>query len=86
VSTVADSVHLDLVLAADAEIDRQLDLIPNDSPVEVVIWTKDCACPRGTFEVRALQRSFKMQRLRVSLEGEPLAFATTFSRWTRDAV
>ena len=80
-SVDGDSVHLDLVLAADAEIDRQLDLIPSDCPIESVMWTKDSACPRGAFEVRALQRGFRAWRAQVSQE--PVVFETTFYRRAR---
>jgi hypothetical protein len=82
VSLPGDSVHLDLVMAADAEIDRQLDAISSNSPVEVILWLKEeSACPRGAFEARALQRGFTMQRVRASAQGAPPLYVTTFCRY-----
>lgn len=57
-----DSVHLDLMLAADEEIDRQLDIGDPSSPVETIVWRQGLACPRGAFEARALQRGFLFVR------------------------
>lgn len=58
---MSDSIHLDLVLAADDEIDRQLAEASAEVPFEVITWDPTRTCPRGAFEMRALQRGFRFQ-------------------------
>lgn len=78
-----DSVYLDLMLAADEEIDRQLDSGDQVSSVETIVWRQGMTCPRGAFEARALQRGFSFIRPMVVPWTENRTDWTRETRWQR---